>query len=187
MYKKKLCLLTTTIALAAVVGCATFSNLNNVNFSAFGTTDNHNHTVIFSGSDVTPDSYDGGSYQQCFSLSKNNSIVVNDSEKYGLASFDGFTYYMGSDIVTWGGTNIATIEESEGFESFTFYFELVDRANLDLDKSVVDYYVDGKYQNVKFELDTDDPGFNYYAAEFNCYSDYGKKIEVKQVKLVFSC
>lgn len=186
--KKKTFALFSSVIAVSFAACFPVLRTRIDNSVSYATGDNHDHTVIFTGSDVTPGEYEEDYYSYFFVLSKENAIVVNETEKYDIQSVEGRNRcYTAPDTVTWGGDNIAVIESGMGYEWFSFQFKLLKRAALNLDKCVVDYYVNDVYNNVKFSVDYEDGDYCYYKAEATFYDAYEKKVEIRQVKLVFSC
>lgn len=191
---KKVFYLTATFASIGVVAASLSALSAKAPFIALGGEDNHNHTVIFTGENVASGAYDEESYAQPFSLSKTGAIVVSDTEKYDIASYDfdpdiydGTYAYAAEGAVTFGTDGaIATIESCKS-EIINITFALVEYANVDDGKSVVSYTVNGEYENVAFELKDYDDDFWYYGAAVNTSSHYGAKVQITQVKLVFSC
>ena len=122
-----------------------------------------------------------------------------------LSDWSG-TYVYGDDSFTFKNNNNIVEFECQGYENVSISFKLLKRANIDLDKTVIDMeiadltnekevekgadpiYADPAYYNVKFSLeDESDPNYNVYNATFEGYSHYGDTIYVNDVKIVFSC
>ncbi len=187
-----LSLLTSTLCVG-VTALLARGGSNLINLRA-GSGESKTHTITFKT--VTVDgSYDSNKY--CYYMSFDGQVQDSDGNMQPLNSIDGhgYTYLTCSQGAIVFNKTIEDktypiyIESSAGEEVFYVSFNIIQKASFDLDKSVVDYYVNGAYRNVKFENygEVDKEGYNTVQASFDCYSDYGKEIKIEQVKLVFSC
>ena len=157
-----------------------------------GSGESKTHTITFNTVSVDGE-YDSSNYR--YHLSFDGQVKDSDGTIQPLNSIDSETFLTcSSEAVVFNKkiddiTYPIYIDSSDGGEVFCVSFNIIQKASFDLDKSVVDYYVNGSYKNVKFENygEVDEEGYNTVQASFDCYSDYGKEIKIEQVKLVFSC
>ena len=192
MNKKLLTITTAILTSTVLVGTIAIFGVNHQNISLFAKEDTNDYIITFDGSNVNPGTYDGDNYVQPFSLHKTNAIQGKyDMDTYDYILSDDFgTHYYGDDIASFNNNGHIIEFTSQASESIYIIFDIINYANVDTDKSVISYTINGAYNNAKFEdYGGSDihPGFNCYIATFDCYSHYGKEIVVTEVKLVFSC
>ena len=160
------------------------------------------HTVSFTAEDVSTGTYDDYCYSMPLTLSKSDCIDDKDGNKYSVTSkafdrdqFSG-TYFYGDESIVFGGNYIAEFTGT-ACEYFTVHFLILRRAEFDLEKSFISYYLgvsdDDHYNNdTHFKVYKDDGESEYieYCAcdDFTNYSAFNqKKVMVNEVKLVFAC
>lgn len=205
--KKQLLILSALTSVMTITLAVVVTRVNNNNGFAFGQGDSHNHTIYLYGEDVVTDEYDDGYWVQPFSISKDDAIVVSQTEKYPINSYDfvpeGYcgTYYSGNEEdITWNVPNKDTskpnyIAELTGNNNcVVFMFELLNRASIDLKHSFVYtkvYEEEEKYEEVLFNFasydDIPENDSTLYCASADGYSYYGNTIYIEYVQLTFSC
>ena len=195
MKKKALCI--TTIIASIGFAASVFVLAGKTPSTVLGVNDSRTHTVTFNHENVEVGAYQEEHWRRPFTLSKADAIEGSDGEKYGLASVDYFeeegigTFVFCDEGAVEFATDgaILTIASCD-YESIFVTFALVDYATLDESKSVLSYTLNGVYHNAKFEAEEtldETYGGHHYSASVDTYSDFGKTLQVTEVKLVFSC
>ena len=106
------------------------------------------------------------------------------------SDFSCVSEYYGENNIKFNQQGSLILVESAAYNIFYFGFSILKRANFDYDASVVGYKINsGSYQSVKFSLYDEGEEYNFYTAELNTSTggNYGKKFEIVEVKLAFSC
>ena len=188
MKKKSILILTATVTSSIALATTLLVSNGQLLSLSGGTGEEVKHTVIFDGSTVSASAYDEDYYCYNLTFEKKDAITDADGNKYDLISVDDEAYFTTSDgEMTFGGSSILSFQ-SEGWESFYVTFRIINRANVDLEKSVISYTVDGGYANVKFTKGgAIDSKYNSYTASVSGAPYYGKTIVITEVKLVFTC
>ena len=192
MMNKRLLTISVVALSAATIFGVIGLTVNYQNIGLLAKENTNDYTITFNGSNVIADAYDSTNYVQPFSLHKDNAIQGKyDMDTYDFIPADTFgTYYFGDDIATFNNDGHIVEFTSQAWEEIYIIFDIINYAEVNLDKSVISYTVDGVYHNEKFDNyggSDIHPGFNTHIACFDCYSYYGKEIVVTEVKLVFSC
>ncbi len=194
--KKKILLLTTlAVASITLVSAGVVSLFANEQYKVTAGGDTNDYTIIFTAEDVYNVTPDSGGWMTYFDLFKEDAIVVG-SNKYDIQSQEYVyddnlgTNVMGDvdNVKIKSNNHIVEIESSQ-YEAIEIGFTLVERATIDLDKSVLQYQID---DNAPVYLKITDggeygTGYHYYSFSFDLYSNYGSSLVVDSVKLVFSC
>lgn len=212
-HKKKLVFSITFIAVSCAAICASAIALSSFDNGLLdvraGSGLLKSHTVIYNS--VVAGDYDVDDYG--YTISFQGEVEDKDGTKYPLNSVDGEYVTFLSCAETYYDEEAEedkpavefnkTVGDKQCFAYFPFSqgeaifltFDIIDRATLDLDKSVLDYYVedgDGKdeYRHAQF-YSYDDPdtpdGYVRYCLYDDVYGDYGSPLKFTQIKLVFTC
>lgn len=180
--KKKKVLLLTSIASVTLFSAAAilFSNNRAENLKAdpvMGPT----RTVVLDGTTLTAGSYN--SEEWTFPLSFHGDKVIGGL--YDLDSVDGS--FMGPSTTVFGtGGNIVNFTSAQ-WEVFMVDFFLESRAQVDMDKSVINMKINGTYNNSKIKLIDEDEDYKWLQFKCDFYSNYGDSISIESLKLVFAC
>ncbi len=181
--KSKILLISSLVAVASIgtVSLSLLSNNEAFKLEA-GSGENYTHTVFFTS--CTPSAYDEDNYR--YDVSVSSTIKDKDENSYSIESVDS-CIWCDKNAVKFNEGGLIKIASYDG-ETVYFQFDLIDRATVDLDKSVVSYTVDGEYGNEKFTgYDGGVEGRTSYYAEPYLYSYFGEEIIITEVKLVFTC
>ena len=193
MTTRKKFILGSLLVSLGIVACAAFALTANT--GAWGiladVAEGPTHTIVLNGANMEVRAYDSGFWGYPLHFHGEKAI----GELYDIDTIDehngGLTTYAygAENSFSFGVDDHIAEFTSNGYEFFCFTFFLEDRAVVDLDKSVVDYYVNGTYKNVKLEKfgDFGVPGYFSYDFYFDFTSNYGDAIIIDSMKLVFHC
>lgn len=146
------------------------------------------YEVVFERQHLTIGDYDTD-YWNAFILDFHIDDAITDAKgnKYDMDSYCCF-FQGENDLTQFSDPSSILTVSSTAWEEFHFEIAISNRATLDLDKSVINCTMNGKYFNEKFTYGTDiSGGRDLYSAGHTFYSDYEKIITIDSIKLVFSC
>ena len=195
MKKKSVLLTVSLLSVGVTLGAVALTNsFGELLLNAEGETP-ITHTVEFALTDFHVGQYDEDYTLYPISFIKEDAITDSQGNKYDVASDDfyGLTY-SGSYFscfgtgYTFGGDQFISFTSNPP-EAFSLQFTLLSRADLDFDKSIVSYTVDGAYNNIKIgDNYVNNPDGTTSYTFYKYFSNVkGKEIKITNVKLVFSC
>ncbi|MBQ7250882.1 MAG: hypothetical protein IJS37_06035 [Bacilli bacterium] len=148
------------------------------------------HTIVLDGSNMQVGTYDENYY--AYPLHFHGDKVIGGLYDFDTADSKGddlLTYIIGAeDSFSFGANGHIAEFTSAGWECSFITFKLEDRAVIDFDKSVVNYSINGVYQNVKPDYAlAKEEGYIFYEFSLDCYSNFGDEIIIDSIKIVFHC
>ena len=188
---KKTLLLTLTAGCTAL-GVTTITLSNSGVFTLFaGSGEPRTHTIYFNKDNTAVDlgTYDEVYWSYPISFYQEDAIVVSETQKYKLESFDDieFTYLYGEEGHYTAGTTSLISFTCDKTELLTVYFAL-EEAELNESASFIAFTHNGVYNNSNtFHFASWDDGTYYYYATISFASFFGEAIEITEIKLVFTC
>ena len=187
---KKTLLLTLTAGCTAL-GVTTITLSNSGVFALFaGSGEPRTHTIYFNKDNtvVNLGTFNDSYYSYPISFSQNNAIVISDTQKYNLNSYNNIDYtriYGAEDSFSTTGSSMLSFVADYNYLSITFALQ---GAELDESESLVGFTHNGAYiSSYIFDFIDYDGDINYYQATVSFSSYWNEQIELTTIKLVFTC